>query len=292
MKSVSPVWFDLIENWERIEDLYYQSPVDDEGEAIPTEADDLIKKIIKQTLAKLDGMKPGERQCYIYLRSLGLGEVVFEPDGNQTPDFLIDGKIAVEQTDLVEQFADADGKVRPLDGDCIAIWRTIKQIFSGMGLAQDGKSWVVSLVFSRPIPDMKAIKKQLPKLLVEKTQKNNTSEEISFNLSESFEVRVKRHVGSLKHLYHLGFTSDNDAGGLVMAKMENTLAWSIEKKTNTLEKSGRKYPINWLVICDRLIVGDCYDYEVEQIRKAIGRPTGFDRIIILKYNKPEILFEL
>ena len=41
-------------------------------------------------------MRTSERTVYEHLVSLGMGPVVQEPDGNIPPDFVIDGRVAVE----------------------------------------------------------------------------------------------------------------------------------------------------------------------------------------------------
>ena len=43
------------------------------------------------------------------LRSLELGPVVYEPDGNVPPDFAIDGSIAVEVRRLNQNYEEPDG---------------------------------------------------------------------------------------------------------------------------------------------------------------------------------------
>jgi hypothetical protein len=49
-------------------------------------------------------MKPEEKLAAAYLRHLGYVDVVHEPDGNVTPDFLVDGRIAVEVRRLNQNF--------------------------------------------------------------------------------------------------------------------------------------------------------------------------------------------
>ena len=47
-------------------------------------------------------MNDSERSVNVYLNSPQLGPVVFEPDGNNRPDFLVAGRIAVEARRLNE----------------------------------------------------------------------------------------------------------------------------------------------------------------------------------------------
>ncbi len=47
-------------------------------------------------------MDQSESHARDYLEHLGLGRVVYQPDGNVPPDFLVDGRIAVEVRRLNE----------------------------------------------------------------------------------------------------------------------------------------------------------------------------------------------
>jgi hypothetical protein len=44
-------------------------------------------------------MNDSEKLVFEYLKSRGFDKVVYEPDGKVPPDFLIDGRIAVESVD-------------------------------------------------------------------------------------------------------------------------------------------------------------------------------------------------
>jgi hypothetical protein len=49
-------------------------------------------------------MNREEKVAKTYLEKLGLGEVLFEPNGNVPPDFLINGRIAVEVRRLNQHY--------------------------------------------------------------------------------------------------------------------------------------------------------------------------------------------
>src|SRR5437762_8165393 len=56
-------------------------------------------------------MNDSEKSVYVYLTSLGLGTVVFEPDGKVPPDFSVDGRTAVEVRRLNQNEDTAGGQV-------------------------------------------------------------------------------------------------------------------------------------------------------------------------------------
>ena len=58
-------------------------------------------------------MKAEERIAESYLQNLKLGNLMFEPHGQTTPDFVIDGRIAVEVRRL-NQYFQGDGSQPPV----------------------------------------------------------------------------------------------------------------------------------------------------------------------------------
>ena len=56
-------------------------------------------------------MNDSEKSVYEYLTSLGLGAVVYEPDGKVPPDFSVDGRTAVEVRRLNQNEDTAGGQV-------------------------------------------------------------------------------------------------------------------------------------------------------------------------------------
>jgi hypothetical protein len=59
-------------------------------------------------------MNDSEKAVYEYLTSLGFRTVVYEPDGKVSPDFLIDGRIAVEARRLNQNEDTASGDTAAL----------------------------------------------------------------------------------------------------------------------------------------------------------------------------------
>jgi len=65
-------------------------------------------------------MRREESRAEAYLHSLNLGYVVFEPRGNVTPDFLVDGRIAVEVRRLNQSYVH-QGELRGIEEDSIPL---------------------------------------------------------------------------------------------------------------------------------------------------------------------------
>ena len=78
-----------------------------------------------------------EQLALTYLESLRLGPVTHEPDGNVPPDFLIDGRIAVEVRRLNQNEAVANGH-RGLEETAIPLNARLRKLLASLGPRSTG----------------------------------------------------------------------------------------------------------------------------------------------------------
>jgi hypothetical protein len=71
-------------------------------------------------------MDDSERLADQYLRSFGIGAVIYEPDGNMPPDFCVGGRIAVEVRRLNQNYEFSDGTKQGLEERAIPLWKKFK----------------------------------------------------------------------------------------------------------------------------------------------------------------------
>ena len=73
-------------------------------------------------------------ECWVdkYLRHIGYTDIVFEPDGNIPPDFLVNKRIAIEVR-MLNQSYDESGRVRGLDETTIPLWKTLEEVAAQIG---------------------------------------------------------------------------------------------------------------------------------------------------------------
>lgn len=112
-------------------------------------------------------MDESETLVEAYLKNIGFTDVRYEPDGNVTPDFLADCRVAVEVRRLNQNFDDGSGKgLRGLEEAAIPLWQWVRDYLTGLGPAPaSGCSWYVLYRFSRPTPALKDLKRELDALL-------------------------------------------------------------------------------------------------------------------------------
>ena len=95
-------------------------------------------------------MNKEERIVKAYLRSLGFKDIIFEPDGNIPPDFLIDSRIGVEVRRLNQHFF-TKGEVRGLEETRIPLFKLVESSLGEFDSQYNGLSYWVSIRFHRPV---------------------------------------------------------------------------------------------------------------------------------------------
>lgn len=110
-------------------------------------------------------MDPSEQLVEKYLQELGLGEVVFEPDGNIPPDFSINKSIAVEVRRLNQNHESPDGSTQGLEEAALPLEQHLENFLPTLGPSQTGESWFVGIEFHRPMGPWKPIRTQIERQL-------------------------------------------------------------------------------------------------------------------------------
>ncbi len=140
-------------------------------------------------------MDQSESHVRDYLESLGLGRVVYQPDGNVPPDFALGGRIAVEVRRLNENELTESGGFRGLETDRISTGRKFHALLRSLGPAKSGTSWFIGCKLKRPIPRWKEIEDDLRREL-EDFRDNQDRQKLSvLRIAEGFEgKRQTKHV--------------------------------------------------------------------------------------------------
>lgn len=226
-------------------------------------------------------MDESERLVEKYLNALNQGLVVFEPDGNIPPDFVIAGKIAVEVRRLNQNYELPDGTIEGLENLDISLWRKIGNLLSTLGPSINGESWIVAMDFCRPIAPWRQLKAKILQeleLFMRDPHRKPKTISISNNLSLDLQ-RASKDIGSF---FLLGCSGDDDAGGWVMCEVEKNLKLCIAEKGRKIAPYSNRYNEWWLILTDHI------DFSMEledqdEFRTKIT-PTlqhSFDKIILL-----------
>lgn len=229
-------------------------------------------------------MDASEELAETYLKALGFDDVRYEPDGNVPPDFLIDGRIAVEVRRLNQNFDDGSGaRPKGLEETAIPLWRRVRDYLIGLGpTPPSGQSWFVFYRFSRPTPAWKDLKRDLDAVLLPFMAAADPQPFASkIGPGENFEIKVFRAARPKPTFFRPAGHSDEQSGGWLIGEMDQNLQHCVAEKTTKIANHRKRYPEWWLVLADQIGYGlDAFEQELFLDQAAIA-PGGFDKIILL-----------
>ena len=224
-------------------------------------------------------MNKDEELAQKWIENIGFQSIVYEPDGNVPPDFLVDNKIAVEVRRLNQNYVNKDGKSKGLEDESIPLWHKFKSLLESFGLPDNGKSWFIGIDYERPIPSWKKLKPEIEKVLetLKITQPNRP---ITYRLLERFELDIIPASKPLKTMFFAGASSDGNSGGWVLSELEKNLKLILPEKYKKIEKHKSKYNEWWLVLPNYIHYGmdEC---DVEQFNTHIKFQHDWDKVIMV-----------
>lgn len=220
-------------------------------------------------------MNRDEHIVEAYLNSLYLGDVVYEPDGNVPPDFLVDSRIAVEVRRL-NQHHQVEGRSRGLEEDSIPLHQRFENLLTEFGPNEGGPTWFVRFSFHRPITNWRELKPQVRDALLEFLQ-FPVNETWRIPINDHFEITTLRASVVSSKTFLLGGYTDMDAGGWVVSEIIRNLSSYLIEKTSKVTPYRSKYPTWWIIFVDH--IGHARDEQ--EVRKYIARPEEWNRVILL-----------
>jgi hypothetical protein len=235
-------------------------------------------------------MDDSERTVCLFLESLGIGSVVYEPDGQNPPDFLVDGRIAVEARRLNEN-EEAEGSHRGLELTAKPLHRAVLKALAHSGPPHGEHSWFVHYTVRRPLRTWK----ETERLLNEGVRKfRERLDDPPTELSLDRSLKFSFHRASRRHdtLLVLGGSSDLDAGGFLVAELSRNLRICIAEKARKVDRVRSNYGTWWLALEDRISYGALDRSDVEQLRTVMGPVKGFDRVFLVNPLRPAAGVEL
>ncbi|MEQ9558727.1 MAG: hypothetical protein RIG67_23375 [Rhodospirillales bacterium] len=238
-------------------------------------------------------MDQSERLVETYLKNRGFKKIVYEPDGNVPPDFLVDGKVAIEVRRLNQNHDDGQGRgVRGLEEVSIPLWMRFRSWLIGLGPAPlSGENWFVTYSFRRPIPAWPVLQKELENIL-KPFMASSEPQPFEKIICDGFRIVVSRTTSSKPTFFLPGGYTDHQSGGWLISELGINLNHCIAEKTVKIKKFQSKYPTWWLILADHIGYGlDEFDQELffDQVHVSKGI---FDRIVLLDPRDPGRAFDL
>jgi hypothetical protein len=235
-------------------------------------------------------MNRDEKVAREYLMHLGHREIVYEPDGNKPPDFLVAGRIAVEVRRL-NQNEVIGSKVRGLEEVSIPFLMKFKTFLRSLGPSK-GRSWHVSYARRGPLPPWYQLEREL-RTYLEAVRDSPREHQSGFGTAhETFKVQLFRASKPHPDCFILGWPDDADSGDLVVAEMLKNLHICIEQKTRKIAAVRHRYPAWWLVLIDRIAFGELDGHEQQLLREQLKVSHSWDKVIVVNPLDPRSALEL
>lgn len=222
----------------------------------------------------------------------GFSDITFEPDGNIPPDFVINGKIAVEVRRL-NQNTEFDGRMEGLEQSAYPLYRKIESLLKSLGPPTGDFSWFVLHHFSRPIPEWPELREWIRKrcLEVASIPAPQPGAQLEAKLNHNFDVVFLRSTDKHESLFLMGGSSDQDSGGFILSEMEKNMKHCIQEKSRKTSAHRERYSEWWLALVDHIGYGLSEDDQM-QFKSFFDIDHDWDRILVVSPLDPARYFEL
>ncbi len=246
----------------------------------------LASYLVKRNTGE-NSMDASEAVVEMLLKTMGFQSIVHEPDGNTPPDFLVDGRVAVEVRRLNQNYDFGDG-TRGLEETSIPLWHSVENLAHSLGEATD-ESWFLTFRFSRPMMPWKKLGPKVREVLMSfKAQPERSSGKI---YSEpNFEIDVFQAPTPLRHYFQIGGMHDNQSSGFIVPQMVDNIAHCAAEKLQKIANFKHKYPVWWLVLTDYIGLG-LDDHDRQELLASVERPDGWDKIVVVSPRNPTTWIE-
>lgn len=233
-------------------------------------------------------MDGSERLINDFLGHRGYKDIKYEPDGNIPPDFLVDGHIAVEVRRLHKQHEAVTGP-ESLEQVAIPLWRGIEKLAHSFGPPRNGESWFIWHRVVRPV-EWKTVMPAVRSFLNSFSQRAvRNGDRLEFD--DGFYVEIIRAGTPRDHYFTMAGSTDPETSGFIVADIAKYLPDLASEKSAKIARFRSKYPEWWLAFADRIGWG-LDQHDQAQLRAAIPRPKGWDKVFLVNASDPTDYFEL
>lgn len=234
-------------------------------------------------------MDASETLVQQHLAHRGFNSVVYEPDGNVPPDFVVEGMIAVEVRRLNQNHFDGV-QTKGLEEVAIPLWRKIENLVKRFGPATTAESWFVFFRFRRPVEPWKTLETKIRGALQTFSQLP-VREMGSILIENAFEVDVARASEVHPSMFLMGGFSDSESGGWLIAEMETNIRHCASEKSRKIAGFRGRYSQWWLALVDHIGYG-LDDFDREMFRDQVSIEHDWDKIVIIDPLDPTNYFEI
>ena len=235
-------------------------------------------------------MNRDEKIVFDFLKKTDGSNVVFEPNGNIPPDFIINSKIAIEVRRLNQHFF-SKGKSEGLETLYFQLFGAFKEVLVPFDPIFSGKSYWVFLEFQRPFrKSIKIVIKEMQTALSYFINSNYVSLPHAIQINESIELEIYDSSPIKRKIFRPGGSIDSDSGGFVVSTYLENIHHCIINKSEKIKFEKDKYKFWHLFLVDHLNLGLDFQ-DINDVKKMVDTLGEFDKVVLLNLNG-EIIFEI
>jgi hypothetical protein len=224
-------------------------------------------------------LNPDEQIAKDHLERRGV-HLVFEPDGKSTPpDFLLDGRIAVEVRRL-NQNETVSGEPRGLEEVAKPLLDKVKGLLPTLGPAV-GESWFVYYEIRRPLPPLQEIAAALRTTLTAFRNDPERKHPGPDSVPGLRRLILLNAGGPHSDFFLPGGYADRDSGGFAISEIIRNLRICVAEKTRKVARVRHKYPEWWLLLVDRIGYGVLDSEEFGRLRQLAQLDHDWDKILLV-----------
>jgi hypothetical protein len=227
-------------------------------------------------------MKKEEALADRYLRSIGFVDPVFEPDGNVPPDFVCDGRIAIEVTRLNQRDTEGAG----LEERSIPLTARFVALLASLGPPAADGCYFVGFTFRRPLERWPIVRERIKSaLLTFDYWTLGDSNYARVPIAERFEIAILRanKVGAQRFV--LAGLNDHDSGGWIVSELMRNIEITVAEKAKKVQPYRSRYPEWWLVLVDTISLASSAD--ASELRAHLARSPNWTRVVLIDPRTPE-----
>lgn len=225
-------------------------------------------------------MRDSEELAFRYLSSLGLA-AKYEPDGNVPPDFVVNGRIAIEVRRLNQSVIVESGAIIGIEKAQFDLLRCVRAVLISLGPPPAGHSWFVHYSFNRPLPSLAKLRHDIRGVLL--AFRDGCTAEMEFSICDSFSLDLTPCTNIFPTCFVLGGYQDFDSGGWLVAELERNIRICTLEKEQKIAAVRSKYREWWLILIDCIGFG---------ARECLNVRHGWDRVILVNPLAPEMGYDL
>lgn len=232
-------------------------------------------------------MDQSEKVAYEHLLFRGHLDVVYEPNGNITPDFLVDGRIAIE----VRRLNQNDFNVIPhrgLEESEIPLRMRLVRLLASYGTSDVTR--FIGLDFQRPLPPWSEIEAGV-RTFLDNIVVGALPEGAMRKVAPNVKLEYLCAVSDAGDAYNLGVESDDDRGGWLWEQLDKNLRLCVDEKTRKVGPYRSRYREWWLILIDQVAYG-LTDYDRAQFHQKMRLEHDWDKIIIVSPIDHSHYFEM